>query len=345
MLELQAQPEIFRPTQQANPAAIFETLNRYQQTMALKGAIDLELFTHIADGATTPAALAARCTASERGVRILCDFLTVLGFLTKTGGTYGLTQDSAVFLNKQSPAYLGTIANFIAGDPLRLHFRDVAALVRQGGTLDGAGTMEREHDIWVNFAQAMRPLAAMSAQLLTPIVSEPGRKIKVLDVAAGHGMYGISVAQHDPSAEIVAVDWKHVLEVAKENAINAGIQSRFHALPGSVFDVDLGAGYDLVLIPNFLHHFDAPTNVGLLKKIRAAMNPYSRVATLEFVPNEDRVTPPIAASFSMIMLGNTQHGDAYTFQEFDGMFRQAGFGESRMRDLEPTPQRLILTSF
>ena len=344
MLSLQTQPEVFYPTQQVNPSAIFETLNRHQHTMALKGAIDLELFTHIADGATTPAALAARCGASERGVRILCDFLTVLKFLTKTDGTYGLTQDSAVFLNKRSPAYLGTIADFVACDALRSNFRDVAALVRKGGTLDGAGTMKPENDIWVNFAQAMRPLAAMSAQLLASVVSEGGRKLKVLDVAAGHGMFGIAVAQHNPYAEIVAVDWKNVLAVATENATRAGVQDRFSTLPGSVFDVDLGAGYDLVLIPNFLHHFDPPTNVGLLKKIRAAMNPYGRVATLEFVPNEDRVTPPIAASFSFVMLGNTQQGDAYTFREYDSMFRQAGFGESRMQDLEPSPHRLLLTS-
>lgn len=344
MLDLQTQPEIFRPTQQVNPAAIFETLNRYQHSMALKGAIDLELFTHIATGATTPAALAVRCHASERGVRILCDFLTVLRFLTKTDGAYGLTQDSAVFLNKRSPAYLGTIADFIVSDTLRSHFRDVAALVRKGGTLDGAGTMEPEHNIWVNFAQAMMPIAAMSARILAPLVNEGKNKIKVLDVAAGHGIFGISVAQYNPAAEIVAVDWQNVLEVAVENAVRAGVQSRYRTLPGSVFDIPLGTGYDLVLLPNFLHHFDVPTNVELLKKIRAAMNPNGRLATLEFVPNHDRVSPPIAASFSMIMLGNTERGDAYTFREFDHMFHQAGFGESRMQDLEPTPQRLILTS-
>ncbi|MBV8708548.1 MAG: hypothetical protein JO028_15265 [Acidobacteriaceae bacterium] len=83
MLNLQTQPEVFRPTQQTNPTTIFETLNRYQHSMALKGEIDLELFTHIANGATTPATIATRCHASERGVRILCDLLTVLKFLTK----------------------------------------------------------------------------------------------------------------------------------------------------------------------------------------------------------------------------------------------------------------------
>jgi ubiquinone/menaquinone biosynthesis C-methylase UbiE len=345
MPTLQTEHAAPQGTQTANPAVIFETLNRYQQTMALKGAIDLELFTHIADGATIPAAIAARCNASERGIRILCDFLTVLGFLTKTEGSYGLTQDSALFLNKRSPAYMGTIANFLVSDTSLADFRDVAAVVRKGGTLDGAGVVEPENDVWVDFARSMVPIATMVAQVAAPIVTEPGREQKVLDIAAGHGMYGISVARNNPAAEIVAVDWRKVLDVALENATQAGVRDRYRTIPGSAFEVDFGTGYDLVMLPNFLHHFDPPTNVGLLKKIRAAMNPSGRVATVEFVPNEDRISPPIAASFAMIMLGRTEKGDAYTFPELDQMFRQAGFGESLMQDLPPTPQRLVLTSF
>src|SRR5579862_3697635 len=92
-------------TAQPSPMLILETLSAYQRTQALKGAVELELFTHIGDGATSPAEIAKRCHASERGVRILCDYLTVIGFLTKTAGAYGLTPDSALFLNKNSPAY------------------------------------------------------------------------------------------------------------------------------------------------------------------------------------------------------------------------------------------------
>ena len=81
--------------------------------------------------------------------------------------------------------------------------------------------------------------------------------------------------------------------------------------------MDFGTGYDLVLIANFLHHFDPPTNVKFLKKVRAAMKPEGKVATAEFVPNEDRVSPPQSAAFSLVMLASTEHGDAYTFREFD----------------------------
>jgi ubiquinone/menaquinone biosynthesis C-methylase UbiE len=342
MLNLQIDPEVERPSQQASPAIVFETLQRYQQTMALKGAIDLELFTHIANGADTPDAIAACCRANERGVRILCDFLTIIGFLRKTDGVYDLTRESALFLDKASPNYVGSITGFLTSPAILGRFRDVAALVRQGGPPDNA--MVPENDLWVEFAKSMAPVVILAAQRAAAIIGEPGRRIRVLDIAAGHGMFGIAVARHNPAAEIVALDWKKVLDVAIENAAKAGVQDRFHTIPGDVFEVDLGNGYDLVMIPNFLHHFDAATNVRLLKRIRTVMNPGGRLAAIEFVPNDDRISPPAPAAFSMNMLGATQHGDAYTFREFEQMFRSAGFGESRLQLLEPSPQALVLTS-
>jgi 2-polyprenyl-3-methyl-5-hydroxy-6-metoxy-1,4-benzoquinol methylase len=339
-----AQPSA-NPAAQPNPGLIFETMNRYQHTMALKGAIELEIFTHIGDGATSAAAIAKRAKASERGMRILCDYLTIIGFLTKSEGAYGLTQDSAMFLSKRSPAYMGTISTFVASEAMLSGFRDVAGLVRNGGTLQaGGGAVEAENPIWVEFARSMVPIIIVPAKMIAPMVGGTGRK-KVLDIAAGHGMFGISVAQANPAAQIVALDWKNVLEVAIENATRAGIMDRFTTIAGSAFEADLGTGYDLVLLPNFLHHFDARTNLGLLKRIRAAMKPEGQVATVEFVPNEDRVTPPQAATFSMMMLGSTPGGDAYTFAELDGMFRAAGFGESTMQDLQPSPERLVLTKY
>ena len=313
--------------------------------MALKGAIELAIFTHIADGATSAAEIAKRCQASERGVRILCDFLVVHGFLTKNDGAYGLEAEAAAFLSQRSPAYMGSMATFLMHPMSLENFKDVAASVRKGGTISTAHHhQEPDSPVWVEFARSMAPMAGMEGRILAPIVAGSG-PMKVLDIAAGHGLYGINVALANPQAEIFATDWKKVLEVAVENAGRAGVANRHHTIPGSAFDVDFGTGFDLVLLTNFLHHFDAPTNIGLLKKIRAAMKPGGRMATLEFVPNDNRVSPPTAAAFSLIMLSNTEGGDAYTFGELDAMFRAAGFGESRMQDLQPTPQRLIVTAY
>jgi 2-polyprenyl-3-methyl-5-hydroxy-6-metoxy-1,4-benzoquinol methylase len=309
--------------------------------MALKGAVELEIFTHIGDGATNAAEIARRCQGTERGVRILCDFLTIHGLLTKTDGAYGLTPEAAVFLSKRSPAYMGSAAKFLAHEHHVAHFRDVAAAVRKGGALDD-GNMGPNDPVWVEFARSMGEMIGGVGRMVAPMVTEAGKPMKVLDVAAGHGLFGIEVAKLNPAAEIYAVDWKNVIQVGIENAAAAGVSDRFHAIPGSAFDVDFGSGYDLVLLPNFLHHFDPSTNVKLLKKIHASMKPGTTLATVEEVPNEDRVSPPIA-SFSMMMLCSTPAGDAYTFRELNQMFRDAGFGETSVRPLEPSFTTLLLT--
>jgi 2-polyprenyl-3-methyl-5-hydroxy-6-metoxy-1,4-benzoquinol methylase len=331
-------------TQAPSPAIIFETLNAHVRTSALRGAIELDLFTAIAEGNTSVQAIAKRIQASEKGTRVLCDFLAIGGLLTKQNQHYGLTIDSAAFLNRHSPAYMGSVSRFLGVPQLTAGFSDLAAVVRKGGTLHDEGTVEPENPIWVEFAHSMASMMRMPAELIAKIVAAeiPG-DCKVLDIGAGHGLFGIAVAAHNPKAQIVAVDWAPVLAVADENAEKAGVAGRHSKIPGSAFDVEFGSGYNAILITNFLHHFDIPTNESLLRKVHAALAPGGMVVTLEFIPNEDRISPPTDASFSMMMLGSTPHGDAYTFREYDQMFRNAGFARNEMRELAPTPQRVIVS--
>jgi 2-polyprenyl-3-methyl-5-hydroxy-6-metoxy-1,4-benzoquinol methylase len=323
-----------------DPGRIFETLCAFQQTEALKGAVELGIFTHIAEGASSVEEIARRAQASERGMRILCDYLTIQGFLAKTGGRYSNSPTAQVFLNQRSPAYIGSMATFLAHPRLMECFHDMAGSVRKGGTVS-PGTLAPEDPVWVEFARSMAPFMTMTAEIVAKIVALPGAAQKVLDISAGHGLYGIMVAKANPSAQIYAADWANVLEVARENAAKFGVAERFHTIPGSAFDSDLGSGYDLVLVPNFLHHFDPSTCVQLLRRLRGAMKPGATLAIVEFVPNEDRISPPMAAAFSLQMLGGTDAGDAYTFRELSQMVSDAGFRESRQLPLEPTPQTLI----
>src|ERR1700690_3156315 len=99
--------------QAPSPEIVFDTLQAYQRSVALRGGIDLDLFTAIGEGNTSLSAIAKRIQASEKGTRVLCDYLTMIGFLVKQGGQYTLTPDSAAFLDPHSPAYMGTMANFL----------------------------------------------------------------------------------------------------------------------------------------------------------------------------------------------------------------------------------------
>ncbi len=323
-----------------------ETLFAYQSSSALKGAIDLDVFTAIAEGNASAPDIAKRCNASERGIRILCDFLTTQEFLTKSGDRYQLAPDAAVFLNRRSPAFVGDAAKFLCGETMLDHFRDAAAFVRKGGcAVDADANTAPDHPVWVDFARAMGPLMSLPASLIADrIVPGTPEPWKVLDIAAGHGLFGITLAQRNPNAHIVALDWPNVLEVAQENARKAGVADRYQTIPGSAFDADFGTGYDVVLLTNFLHHFDPPTCEALLRKVHASMKPGGWAITLEFVPNDDKVSPAGAAMFSFVMLASTPAGEAYSFQEFDRMFRNAGFSKSEIQPLPPTEESVIIST-
>lgn len=332
-------------SQQPSPQLFFQTMNAHQRTEALKAGIELEVFTAIGEGNTTAAEIASRCQASEKGIRVLCDYLTIMEMLTKQDDRYGLTLDSSVFLDKRSPAYLGGAVEFLGSPLLTGSAKYMADAVRKGGTaMPDDGTMGPDNPVWVTFARAMAALMDFPSQLIVKLVDPVAdRKLKILDIAAGHGLFGIAFAKNNPQAEVTAVDWKAVLEVAKENAQKAGVVDRYDTIEGSAFDVDFGSGYDLVLLTNFLHHFDVPTCETLARKVHAALADGGRAVTLEFVPNEDRVTPPDAAGFSMIMLTTTPSGDAYTFSELERIFANAGFSRSTLHPLPPTIEQVVIS--
>jgi ubiquinone/menaquinone biosynthesis C-methylase UbiE len=327
-----------------SPELFFDTMFAPQRTAALKAAIDLEVFTAIGDGARMVADIAGRCQASVRGIRILCDNLTIMGFLTKTGDTYDLTPDSAAFLSTRSPEYVGSAVEFLYSLETIESLDRLTETVRSGTVVPAANTVSDDNPIWVKFARGMAPLMAPLANAMADVLQvDAVGPIRVLDIAAGHGMCGIAMASRNPAAEIVAVDWAPVLAVATENAQALGVGDRHRALNGDAFKVEYGSGFDIALLANFLHHFDQPTCVRLLRKTAAALKPGGRVAILEFVPNDDRITPPLAAAFSLTMLSGTPSGDAYTFREHRAMLIEAGFKDVSTYPL-PALQTIIVAS-
>ena len=281
-----------------SPVLFFDTLVAYQDTAALKAALELGLFTAIGPSPTTAAELATKCGA----------------------------------------------AAFLLSPTIRNAFDDLAAAARKGGIAQSEeGPMAPDHPVWIDFARGMAPMMIPPAQSLAELLPlNATRPARILDIAAGHGVYGIAVAQKFPLAQLVALDWAPVLEVARGNAKAAGLAARFSTIEGSAFKIDLGDNYDVILVPNFLHHFDPPTCVIFLKKAHGALRPGGCVAIVEFVPNPDRVTPPEAASFSLVMLATTAAGDAYTFEELNDMLSQAGFKPAQQYPLPPSAATVVI---
>jgi methylase of polypeptide subunit release factors len=322
---------------------IFETLGAFRRTAALKTAIELDLFSAIGNGSATSAELAKRCSASERGIRKLCNNLVVLGFIKAVDDRYVLAPGAAAFLDRHSATWVGTPASeAIAGAPLLAAFGALTEAVRKGGTaLDGDGTLAPEHPIWVAFARAMGVPGALFARMLADCLCENAAPPhKILDIAGGHGLYGIEFATREPETKVFAVEWPQVLEVARANAEARGVSGRFNAIPGDASTVEFGSGYDLALITNFLP--DLGSTEDLLKRVRSALIDDGRVALFEIMLNEDRVSPPAAVDLDLALLATTPSGETRTAAQLSQALRRAGFKQVEFRDILRAPGRVAI---
>jgi 2-polyprenyl-3-methyl-5-hydroxy-6-metoxy-1,4-benzoquinol methylase len=325
-----------------NPALIWETITAHQRSAALKAGVELGVFDALGDGPSTSAELASRAGVAERGIRILCDFLTVQGLLSKADGRYAHTPTSAVFLDRRSPVSMAPTLPFLMSDKIMQAGRLMTESIRQNRTALEEPLAGDEVQEWVTFARTMHPMMGGPADFIASVIMGGGIPSKVLDVASSHGLFSIAVARVAPQCEIVALDFPSVLDVTAQNTGAAGVHVKL--LPGSAFTTDLGTGYDAIIVTNLFHHFPAGENIALMRRFHAALRPGGRMLTLEFVPNEDRISPPASATFSMMMLTNTPAGDAFTMAEYNEMLDAAGFGAREIMDVPMSPQQLIVAT-
>lgn len=325
------------------PLRIFETLGAFRRSEALKTAIELDLFTAIGEGADTASKLAENRSVSQRGAQKLCNYMMALGLLRKNGEVYSLSSDAASFLDRRSLAYLGAPASeALAGQSLVAAFSTLTEAVRRGGTaLSGGGTLAPEHPVWVAFAEAMAVPGKFLARMLADCLAEQADlPNKILDIAGGHGLYGIEFAKRSPHAEVFLVEWPQVLAVARRNADRAGVLGRFHSIPGDALTVDFGAGYDLAVVTNFLP--DLGSTEGLLTRIRASLVEGGRVALFELMLNDDEISPLAAVDLNLALLATTPSGEARTARQLTSALERAGFQRIEVREVPLAPNRVAI---
>ncbi|WP_394821805.1 methyltransferase domain-containing protein [Pendulispora albinea] len=329
----------------ASPRLFIDTIHAFRRTAMIAAAIRLDIFSHIAEGATTARALAQSVSVSPRGIRILCDCLAVNGFLSKRGDAYALTADAAAFLDRRSPTYLGSLADYIASDLQWEAFRDIVPAVRRGGTvLPNGGILDPDHTSWTQYARSMSPMLRRPAHEVARMLAgeTSGRPVRVLDLAAGHGLFGIALAQANPRAQVVALDGVQPLAIARAHAEAAGVAERYTTLAGDARQLDFGGPYDLLLVANLLHCFDREACDGILRRLRASAAPGARLAIVDFVPLDDRTGSRDGVEFALIMLCLTPAGDAHTFEELAAMVQRAGFHAPELRPIAASPMSVVL---
>ena len=317
-----------------DPTWLLDEFRAFERTLALRTAIEMDLFTRIGSGTNTVRELSAAAGASERGMRVLCNYLTVQGHLIKQGSRYSLTLNARLYLTRESPAYFGSAVKFLASDATIGAFCRLGDAVKRGGVLEnGTPGPGFEGLDWVEYARSMAPLAHPTAGFAAKVLAgKSGKPIRVLDMGAGHGLYGIALAKENPAAHICALDAPQVLEVALDNARQAGVSARYHPIPGDAFETGFEGPYDLILAANLAHHFNEAENIRLFQKARASLKRNGRFVLIEWIPNPDGISPSPDAAFALTVFATSAHGSIYTLKQYSQMLRSAGFARARRLD-------------
>lgn len=297
-----------------------------QASGILKAGLQLGVFTKISEGVVTVPAIARAIDCPERGTRILVDAIAALGLLQKNGATYALTPVTEQFLVRGKPTYLGELAQIFTNTMFFTMSDKIAEAVRHDGTILAEHAETPQHSFWEEFARSTAAMAGPAASALDGMLArwfEGREKVRVLDVAAGSGLYGFTLASR-PSVHLTVLDWPNVLVETKKWAQRAHVDpARVRYVEGNLFEVDYQGPYDLILLSHVYHHFDAPTCASLTKKVAASLAPGGRVAVQDFLYDAE-LKNPMGALFALSMLMWTRKGQTYSVEDYTGWFAGAG---------------------
>lgn len=320
-----------------SPAALMDLSFSFGKTHILQAAVDLNLFTHIDNGQDTPAALARACGGTERGTRIVANALVGLRVLEKNGDHYVLTDAARTFLSRNSRAYMGDWVAHM--DQIKESWSHLACVVRTGMPARQVQDEEYGAEFFSKFVGSLFVMGKPGADLAAQTIVDNRRGLRILDVGAGSGVWGISFALRDREAHVTVADFAQVIEVTKRFVAEFGLSDRFDYIPGNFRETEFGENkYDVVTLGHILHSEGERHSKALLRKIRRALKPNGQLVIGEFLVDENRQENELGLLFAVNMLVNTEEGDTFTFNEISEWLREAGFGEvGRLEAPSPSP--------
>jgi ubiquinone/menaquinone biosynthesis C-methylase UbiE len=330
----------------ATPERIMQMAWGYSAPLMLEAAVRNGIFDALDGGPKTLEELALATGASRRGLRALVHALAGLDILTRESGQrFGLAPDAAAFLVRGKPAYLGGFIRHTSTQliPSWLQLSDV---VRTGRPANGGVNNEQiGAQFFQEFVNDIFPLSYGPAQALAKELklAQRNKPASVLDLGAGSGVWGITLAENAPLVKVTAVDWPDVLDLTRANVESRGLKDRFSFIAGDLATTNFGSGYDVAAIGHILHSEGEQRSRALLRKTFEALAPGGIIAVQEFLVEPDRSGPPVGLIFAVNMLVNTDQGDTWSFEAIAGWLREAGFENARQLN-SPGPSPLILAN-
>ncbi len=299
----------------------------------LSAALQLQVFSHIAAGSRTAAAIARAAGASERGMTMLLDALTALELLEKKNGEYILLKFSRQYLVRDSPEYVGSI---MENDALWNAWSQLTECVRTGKPFMQVNQQNHAEAFFPVLIRTLHITGRQSARRLAQALGAGAehRGLRVLDVGCGSGVWGIAMAEADAAARLTAQDFPAVLDHTRRFLEQHGVADRYDFLPGDLNQVAYGqARYDLALLGNIVHSEGESASRALFRNLHAALRPGGRVVVIDMIPNDGRTGPFFPLMFALNMLVNTNAGSVYTLAEYSQWLRDAGFDRIETLDI------------
>jgi ubiquinone/menaquinone biosynthesis C-methylase UbiE len=327
-----------------SPAAIMEDVTGAWRSQALATAVDLDVFSHIAEGKQTTEDVAGAAGASPRGMEYLLDALTAIGYLRKTGSRYGLWPVSATFLVRGKTAYMGAMAQALS---LTLDaWKDLTEVVRSGRSAETFNVAEKGKEFFPKLVASIFPgNFAASTVVVSRLPEKERRKIHgILDVGAGSGAWSLAFAQAIPQARVTTVDFPEMTAITQEFAEKFGVAARYKYHEGDFRQVDFGHNaYDLVILGHIVHSEGETHGKELLRKSYAALRPGGKLLIGEYVPNDARTGPAMPLLFGLNMLLQTEEGNVFTLREYRAWLKAAGFRKVATIPVPPPSTVIVAT--
>jgi ubiquinone/menaquinone biosynthesis C-methylase UbiE len=229
------------------------------------------------------------------------------------------------FLVQEKPSYCGDFRHVaLALWDGMAHLKESLKTGKPLSRLDTNAELE----VWEKLVLGIIVIAEPAAKALCDIL-EIGTKrkgMRVLDIAGGSSIFGMTIVTRDPSAEVTQLDWPNVNAVAKKANRERGLVGTIRFIDGEHRTAKIEANYyDLVLASNFCRFESPKGNQELFAKAHSALKPGGVFMVNDFVPNEERTEPTFALRFSVYTLTHTPEGECWTLSQYSDWLKQAGF--------------------
>ncbi|HSK29253.1 MAG TPA: class I SAM-dependent methyltransferase [Candidatus Limnocylindria bacterium] len=308
-----------------SPRALMRILGDFANSQILDAALEYDFFTLIDKGYATADDIARQAGTDPRATRIVLDSLPALDLVEKRDGEYFLTPMAQVFLVQGKPSYVGDFRHVaLALWDGMAHLKESLKTGKPLSRLD-TGT---ELPVWEKLVLGIIVIAEPAAQALCALlkIGSERRGNKVLDIAGGSSIFGMTILSRDPSAQVTQLDWPNVNAVAKKLNHERGLDGKIRFIDGEHHSAAIETDhYDLVLASNFCR-FESPTgNQKLFTKAYSALKPGGIFMVNDFLPNEERTEPTFALRFSVYTLTHTPEGECWTLSQYSDWLKKAGF--------------------